>query len=199
MRGVVLSTVIFLLAGCSLNIPQKPAVGSLWHLRPAPVQPATDTKPFAVVVAKPWLTSGYDTRHVMVSLDNGEVDGLADVLWTASYGEWIRNYFIEGLQSSGNFTAVSGNLGGRDNLVFLRLYLWDLSVHYGDDEDRTDPVVKAKLGLSVTNGRGEKLLDQRIIESRQPVPENRLTAIIQGFDAAVADCFSQIRGVLLTL
>ena len=190
MRTVTVTLLVLTLAACSVSLPQKPPAGSVWNLRP-PTAPASETqKPFGVVVAKPWLASGFDTRQVRVTLQSGEMDALAGVVWSANYGEWLRNYFIEGLQSSGRFSSVTGNQSVRGNQVFLKLYLWDLSVHY-DGPDRSSPVVVTKMVVSVTNGRGEKLVDQQVIHSRAEVSHQRLEPIMNGFRRALEECFQQ--------
>ena len=198
MKICVSVFLIIFLSACSLSIPQKPSAGSIWHFSPTPA-PAQEKRPAAIVVAKPWLASGYDTNQVLVTIDNSERDVLADVAWADTHGEWLRNYFIEGLQSSGAFTAVSGNQNLHDRLLFLRLYIWDLSVHYEDSSNRVNPVVKAKLAITVTNGRGQKLADQQIIEAQAPVAENRQTPIMLGFRQVIEECFKKTSELLATL
>ena len=187
--------ITFFLAACSVNLPKKPSADSIWHLRPPVTSDDGVKKPFGVVVEKPWLASGYDTRSVLVSMEDNEIDALAGAVWSDNHGEWLRNYFIEGFQSSGQFSSVTGSQRMRGNLVFLKIYLWNLSMHYPEG-NREQPVIKAKLGVSITNGKGEKLTDQQIIESQVPVSENRLGPVMAGFDRVLADCFGQIRGVL---
>ena len=187
------------LSACSLSIPHKPAAGTVWHFRPEPVTLAAEKKPLAIVVAKPWLASGYHTNQVLVTIDNGERDALADVVWSDTHGEWLRNYFIEGLQSSGAFSAVTANQSLHDQLIFLRLFIWDLSVHYRDSANRTDPVVKARLGVTITNGRGQKLADQQLIEAQAAVSENRMQPIMQGFRQVIEECFKKTGELLVAL
>lgn len=185
------------LSACRVTLPTKGSIGSAWHLTPK-VALVNQKKDFSVVVAKPWIAPGYEGSKVLVSLPSGERDVLAGVVWSAGHGEWVRNYFVEGLQSSSAFSAVSGNLKHRDSVRVVQLYLWDLSVHY-QSAARLQPTVKAKMAVTITNEKGKKLLDQQIIAASYQVKDNRVDPIMAGFDVVIDDCFKKIYQLLIDL
>lgn len=197
MKWMLSVMMLGMLVGCSVAIPQKSGPGAVWHLQPEKLPVAQQRKEISIVVAEPWMASGYDTSHVVVSLANGERDRLADVAWADTHGEWIRNYFIEGLQSSGAFAAVTGNQNLHDRLMFVRLYIWDFSIHYADSVVRNNPVVMAKIAVTVTNRRGARVMDQQMIESAFTVSENRLEPIMAGFSHVMQDVYAQVQSMLL--
>ena len=194
MRILIGAVVGLLLSGCSVSLPQKTKPDSIWHLSPMPLQPVAvpEKRDLSLVVAQPWLASGYDTKQVIVHFANGERNTLNGVVWTENYREWLRNYFIEGLQSAKLFSTVTANKKLRSDHWVLQLFVWDLSVHYPGRDSLGQPTVKAKLAFSVSDGRGNRLLQQRILELQETVKDNRVEPIMAGFDKIIDRSFKEV-------
>lgn len=199
MKLWVLVLSIVFISGCSVSIPRKQQASSTWHFSPPATPLQGESKPVALVIAKPWVASGYDTNQVVVSIGTGERDVLADVVWSENHSQWLRNYFIEGFQSSGQFNIVTGNQTVRDNKLLLRIHLWDMSVHYESMNKQDNPVVKLKLVLTATDGRGKNLMNQQVITASRQISENRVVPIMEGFKAVIEECFKKSYQALVSL
>ena len=193
MRMLIGAFVVLLLSACSVSLPQKTKADAIWHLSPMQHQaPASEKRDLSLVVAQPWLASGYDTKQVLVHFVSGERNTLNGVVWTENYREWVRNYFIEGLQSAKLFSTVTANKKLRSDHWVLQLFVWDLSVHYPGINSQGTPTVKAKLTFSVSDGRGNRLLPQSTLELEETVSENRVEPIMAGFDKIIGKSFKHV-------
>ncbi|MCG8670033.1 MAG: ABC-type transport auxiliary lipoprotein family protein [Pseudomonadales bacterium] len=199
----ILSAVLclFFASACSVSLSQKEKPATTWRLVPdvTITDKTENTKDIALIIAKPWVSSGFDSSHVIVSTPEGELDMLSNVKWADVHSEWLRNYFLEGLQSSGLFSSVTANYKLRSQHWVVQLHLWDLSVHYNDYTKRGSPLVKAKLTYTISDGLGNKLIDQTTIQVLEPVSENRLVPIMSAFESVVSQCYQRVYSKLQQL
>ncbi len=198
MKQVILLLCTITIAACSISLPQKETAPATWRLKPAVIT-ADQTKDISLIVAKPWVASGLDTPHVMVASKAGKMNRVADANWADNYQTWVRNYFLEGLQSSGLFSSVTPNYKNRGQHWVLQIYVWEMFVEYADTDFQQQPVVRAKLAYSVVDQKGNKIISQRTIEEHIPVTENRALSIMQGFETALANCFNRVYQSLAAL
>jgi cholesterol transport system auxiliary component len=180
------------LAGCVTLFPTtKPAQLYRFDVAASEApQAAGAAAPFSVYRAPTNFNRGADGDRIL-TMTGDQAAYVAEARWIAP----ASVLFDEAESHAFDQSSGSARLGRRGELVSapvsLRLDVEAFETRYADAPGGA-PTVVIRVRANLTHIADRKALAVRMFESRKKVDDNRVSAIVPGYDAAVTDVLSQI-------
>lgn len=181
------------LAGCVTVFPKvKPAQLYRFDVAPSDAAPQAPSvvAPFSVYRAQTSFNRGADGDRIL-TMTADQAAYMADARWIAPASVLFDEAESHAFDQS-NGAARLGRRGEMVNApVSLRLDVEAFETRYTDGPT-TAPTVVIRVRGNLTRVSDRKILAVRMFESRKKVDDNRVSAIIPGYDAALSEVLGQI-------
>ena len=190
-RTVLLSSAAVALAGCSDLIGPGNTTQQLYVLHPtggaAVAGPKVD---FSLAVSTSTSSQHLASARIALVQPNGALDVYADSAWTDRLPTLVQNSLVEAFENSGRIAAVSGDGEGFHADYFLEAEIRDFEAHYEVADGIPTVWVRIAAKLAPTKGR-EIIANLNSVHQVQ-ASANSVPAVVQAFDQAVGQVFSEI-------
>jgi cholesterol transport system auxiliary component len=190
-RTVLLSSTAFVLAGCSDIIGPSNAPQQLYVLRPTGgVAVAGPKAGFSLAVSTSTSSQHLSSARIALVQPNGALDVFADSGWTDRLPTLVQNSLVEAFENSGRIEAVSGDGEGFHADYFLEAEIRDFEAHY--DVADGIPTVWVRIAAKLAPTKGREIIANLNSVHQVQATANAVPAVVQAFDQAVGQVFSEI-------
>jgi cholesterol transport system auxiliary component len=168
-----------LLAGCTL-LPERAAI-STFRL-PDPQMPTADDAPVPITlrVLTPAATPPLNSTRILVNPRGLEVQAYSGARWSNSPPLLLRDYWIDSLRKNGSLKAVISDASSAGSELSLSSDLTRFQLVYQQGE----PAVVVQVDAQLLETDSRRVLAARRFQSRQPVEDQPVEAVIAGFGVA---------------
>ncbi|WP_150913666.1 ABC-type transport auxiliary lipoprotein family protein [Marinobacter halotolerans] len=177
--GIAALLAATLLAGCTL-LPERAAI-STFRL-PDPQMPTADeaTVPMTLRVLTPAATPPLNSTRILVNPRGLEVQAYSGARWSNPPPLLLRDYWIDSFRQNGNLKAVISDASSAGSELSLTSDLMRFQLVYNQGE----PAVMVQVDAQVLATDSRRVLAARRFQSRQPVEDQPVEAVIAGFAVA---------------
>ncbi len=184
------------LSGCVSLLPEQPQA-AYYRLEPpasfkgrAPTTESVASK-LDIAVARPDTTRALGGSEIALAQPDGSVAYMADVRWVESVPELLQNYIITAFEmSDAPVLATSPRDGVRSDFV-LALDMRRFEARY-DSSLEGAPVADIAFHARVVRLSDREVVAAQTFAAEVPASENRVSAIVQAFNAASSDVMAQL-------
>jgi cholesterol transport system auxiliary component len=143
----------------------------------------------ALAVSRPTAASGLDGERIAVIRNDGRFDYYNGSRWAGDLPDVIQTLLIDTARATGRYRAVIADTGAFTADELLQVEIRQFQAEYGASGPPTVHVV-----LEATQGRRSQREILRTVraESRVAASADRMGAVIEAFNAAIAEALSQL-------
>lgn len=195
-RILIAASAALSLGGCVSLLPEQPEAAYYRLEPPASFQGrAPETESVAskldVAVGRPDTTRALAGSEIALAQPDGSVAYMADVRWVESVPELLQNYIITAFEmADAPVLATSPRDGVRSDFV-LALDVRRFEARY-DSSLEAAPVADVAFHARVVRLSDREVVAAQTFAAEVPASENRVSAIVQAFNAASADVMGQL-------
>ncbi|HWA88952.1 MAG TPA: ABC-type transport auxiliary lipoprotein family protein [Rhizomicrobium sp.] len=190
-RAVLLGASAFLLAGCSDLIGPTSTPQQLYVLQPrGGVSTAGPKTQASLVVTTTTVSEHLENARIALIQPDSSIDFYANSAWSDHLPVLVQNALVEAFENSGRIDAVSGDNEGFHADYFLQAEIRNFEAHYAQPDGIPTVMVRIQAKLAPSKGReiiGNLNSVHQIVASANSVP-----AVVQAFDQALGEVFSEI-------
>jgi len=193
-RAAIAAAATVVLAGCITVFPESKPTQMYRFGAPAAVadrpQAGPEAGPVGVLKPASNFARAVGGDHIL-SVTGAEAAYIADARWVAPASALFDEAIAQAFDASpGRVRLVARGEAARTDYV-MRLDVRNFEAVY-ESGPRSAPTVVVRARAVLTRTRDRSLIDERVFEVRVKAPGNRIGAIVQTFDAAVAEVLSQL-------
>lgn len=177
-----------LLAGCGgLRSDVEP--DRIYVLHPAAQAAAAAPVPGVLMVSRPTVQPGLDTPRIALTRAGNELDYYALSRWSGSLPQVLGAFSVQSLD--GAFATVTGVERGAGPADFeLLVTVRHFEAVYAQDGP---PEVRIALQCLLVHTAPRRVLGNCDTDVREPVGDNRMSAIVQAFERAAQRALGEVR------
>lgn len=181
-------TLLVLLAGCGgLRSDAEP--DRIYVLHPAVEAPQAAPLPGLLMVPRPTVQPGLDTDRIALTRAGNELDYYALSRWSGSLSQVLGAFAVQSL--GGAFVTVVGAERGAGPADYeLLLTVRHFEAAYGGGGA---PHVQVAVDCLLVATTPRRVLGNCGAEVREPVGDNRMSAIVAAFERATQQAMQQVR------
>jgi len=169
-----------LLTGCALS--SREPVRHTYLLTPTPSTVA-ETPIAHLKLGRITASPGVDRSRIILHILPHQMDHYAGARWPDNLPDYLRAIFLRNLSLSHVTDSVStGNRGAIPNYT-LRLQVLDFQAEY-KTSTQDIPEVFVQMQLTLLRSQNQQPILYKWYASRKQVAENRMSAVIKGFNKA---------------
>ena len=189
LRLATIGVCALALSGCISLLPKsKPAQLYRFGATPA-AAPATAARPNAVAVFRTnGSFQGEAADDRILTITGGKVAYIAESRWVAP-AETLFNEAVANAFDASPVRLIARGQQGRTAYA-LRLDVRDFETRY-DHGAKAAPTVVVRLHAALTRS-DQTSVGEREFEARAPASDNRVSAIVEAYDKAVADVIGKL-------
>jgi cholesterol transport system auxiliary component len=181
------------LTGCVGDIlPKPPPPPALYRLTAASDFPSGAVlAPIQLQIDIPRAEAALDTTRIALSRSATTLDYFADAAWTDRLPVVIQAQLLASFQNAHRIVALGGTGGAAQNDAVLVIELRHFEAQYGGSGP---PQWRIELAADLIAATDRKVIATRLFTGSATVPENNMTAIVDGADQAWRGVATQIVG-----
>ena len=190
-RAVMLGSAALLLAGCSDLIGPSSAPQQLYVLKAldggSTAGPKVD---FSLAVTTTTASQHLDSARIALIQPSSAIDYYANSAWTDHLPVLVQNALVEAFENSGRIDAVAADAEGFHADYFLQAEIRGFEAHYDVPDGIPTAWVRIQAKLAPTQGR--EIIANLNSVHQVAASANTVPAVVQAFDEAVGQVFSEI-------
>lgn len=185
LPGLVFSALLILLSGCG-GLIEAPPAAQVYTLRPLqePLPSLRDQQPLAInlSVARPIVSPGLERDWIALLRPNHQLSYYDKARWAAPTAQLVRFFLIDSLRNQNLFHSVGADTRSRGANYRLDTHIQAFHAIY--EEGQATPRIELQLAFELTDNSGTSM-ESFVERVNLPLPENRLTVVVAGFQQAL--------------
>jgi len=177
------------LAACG-NILGPPAASQIYVLKPqAPTQGGGNVS-WALSIAKPDASDALDTERIALAKSDTQLDYYANAVWPDRLPDLVQTTLLAGFEATGRINSVSREEDSLHADYELTTDIRDFEAHYATPDGA--PTATITIIAHMAEAHSRKIVANLTVNFAQPASANNVDAVVQAFDAALAQAIKQI-------
>jgi len=181
--------VAFLLVSCSDILPKPAPPPALYRLTAAANFPAAAPAPIQLQIDVPSAEAALDTTRIALSRSATTLDYFADAAWTDRLPLVLQAQLLASFQNAHRLVPLAGAGSAAHGDAVLAIELRHFEAQYGASGP---PQWRIELNADLISATDRKVIATRLFTGSAAVPENNMTAIVDGADQAWRGVATQI-------
>jgi cholesterol transport system auxiliary component len=170
------------LTGCSDILPKPAPPPVLYRLAAASDFPSAGvTAPTQLQIEVPSAEAALDTTRIALSRSATTLDYFADAAWTDRLPLVLQSQLLASFQNAHRLLALAGAGAAAHSDALLTIELRHFEAQYGA---AGPPQWRIELNADLISAVDRKVIATRLFTASVAVPQNNMTAIIDGADQA---------------
>lgn len=185
---------LVLLSGCTV-LPERTAKNNFMLPAPELAPTGQQTVPLTVRVLTPQAESPFDGTQILVNTEGQSIRAYQGTRWSMPTPILIRDHWVEGLRQSGGFRAVVSETSDAMSNLSLASDLSRFQIYYDNDQPR----VLIQLDAQILESGSRRVLAARRFRLSQPIADQPVEAVIEGFGKANQAITEELAAWLLSV
>lgn len=178
------------LTGCGNLLGGAPP-SQIYLLRPAPPQPQPGAKvSWALAIMKPDASDALDTDRIALARNETQLDYYANAVWPDRLSNIVQTALLAGFEASGRIQSVARDEDALRSDYNLSTEIRDFEARYSAPDGA--PAVSVTIIARMAAARSRQIVANLTANATQPASANAVDAVVQAFDAALANAVGQI-------
>jgi len=179
-----------MLTGCSDILPKPAPPPALYRLTAAGDFPSsTALAPIQLQIEVPNAEAALDTTRIALSRSATTLDYFADAAWTDRLPLVLQAQLLASFQNAHRLVAIAGASSAARSDAVLIIELRHFEAQYGGSGP---PQWRIELNADLISANDRKVIATRLFTGSAAVPQNNMTAIVDGADQAWRGVATQI-------
>ena len=179
-----------MLTGCSDILPKPAPPPALYRLTAAGDFPSrTALAPIQLQIEVPNAEAALDTARIALSRSATTLDYFADAAWTDRLPLVLQAQLLASFQNAHRLVAIAGASSAARSDAVLIIELRHFEAQYGGSGP---PQWRIELNADLISANDRKVIATRLFTGSAAVPQNNMTAIVDGADQAWRGVATQI-------
>ena len=179
-----------MLTGCSDILPKPAPPPALYRLTAAGDFPSrTALAPIQLQIEVPNAEAALDTTRIALSRSATTLDYYADAAWTDRLPLVLQAQLLASFQNAHRLVAIAGASSAARSDAVLIIELRHFEAQYGGSGP---PQWRIELNADLISANDRKVIATRLFTGSAAVPQNNMTAIVDGADQAWRGVATQI-------
>lgn len=197
VRGMLLTAAGLCLCACAGGLFRSSQPPQSVYLLGIPQPAAPGARIGAdIVVLHPEVRPGLDTRRIAVLYADRRLEHIADAAWSARLDDVILDLTLQAFHADAAAHDVHSERSAFGGGHWLQIEVLDFEAEYGvafrAAASARAPIVHVRLLARLGAAGDSRALESVEADVREPAAENRVSAIVDAFDRAVAAALGRI-------
>ena len=149
--------------------------------------------PADLSILRPRVRTGLDNDRIAALYPDRRLDYLAGARWSGPLDEVLQDLALQAFRARANLRSVHAEQSAFAGGYLLTMDVVDFQAEYSADAGGADaPTVHVRLLASLGGARDRRMIGRFEAEARRPAAANRVAAIVEAYDQAVAEALAHI-------
>ena len=148
--------------------------------------------PVDLFIQRPRVRTGLDSDRIAALYPDRRLDYLAGARWSGQLDEVLQDLALQAFRERVHLRSVQAEQSAFSGGYLLIMEVVDFQAEYSADGGADPPTVHVHLLASLGSAGDRGMIGRFEAQARRPAAANRVTAIVEAYDQALAEALAHI-------